>query len=45
MPLIDRVNSFAASEAPNLRKEKAVVLAGHEMKAFCRKYDLLMFSF
>ncbi len=40
MPLMDRVKSFAASEAPNLREEKAMVLAGQEMKAFCRKYAL-----
>ncbi len=35
MPFIDRVNSFATSETPDLRKEKAVVPAGQEMKAFC----------
>ncbi len=40
MPFIDRVKGFAAPEAPDLRKIKAVVLAGQEMKAFCHEYDL-----
>ncbi len=40
MPLIDRVKNFAASEVPALRKEKAALLVGQEMKAFCHEYDL-----
>ncbi len=43
MPLIDGVNSFAASKAPDLREEEAVVLTEHDLKTLCKDYNLPMF--
>ena len=43
MPLIDGVKSFVASETPDFREEKVVVLTEQDLRCLCRDYDLPMF--
>lgn len=43
MPLIDGVNSFAASEAPDFRDKEAVVLTEQDLRVLCKDYNLPLF--
>lgn len=43
MPLVDGIETYSAEHAPDLRREKRIVLADQDLKEFCRKFNLPMF--
>jgi hypothetical protein len=44
MPLVDGIKTFAAEHAPDLCREKAVVLSKQDLITFCMDFDLPMFK-
>ncbi len=44
MPLVDGIKTFAAVQAPDLRREERVMLDKQNLLAFCRDNDLPLFK-
>lgn len=44
MSLVDGIKTFTAERAPDLRKEKAIVLTKQDLMVFCTDFNLPLFK-